>query len=98
MLYDTMQAICRVLELLVGSAYYVSSKRDETELLAATEAAQLRFPIYGYRKLSKELQQREFAAGEQGALRTVASVGNEPFGWASACPDDRLPSLLPALS
>jgi hypothetical protein len=58
-----VQAICRVLELPVSSTSYASSRRDETELLAAAEVVLLRFPFYGYRKLSKELQRRSFAAG-----------------------------------
>jgi transposase InsO family protein len=63
------------LELPVSSAYYVSSKRDDTNLLAAAEAVLLRFPFYGYRKLSQELQRRGFAAGEQVARRLLSQLG-----------------------
>lgn len=70
-----IQAICQALELPVSSAYYVSSKRDDTELLAAAEAVLLRFPFYGYRKLSKALQRRGFAIGEQVARRLLRQLG-----------------------
>lgn len=59
----------------MSSAYYVSSKRDETDLLAAAEAVLLRFPFYGYRKLSQELQRRGFVAGEQVARRLLRQLG-----------------------
>jgi transposase InsO family protein len=49
-----VQAICRVLDVPVSSACYVSSKRDDTGLLAAAEAILLQFLFYGYRKLSKQ--------------------------------------------
>ena len=70
-----VQAICRALELPVSSAYYVSSKRDEAALLAAAEAVLLRFPFYGYRKLSKALQRDGFTAGEQVARRLLRQLG-----------------------
>jgi putative transposase len=44
-------------------------------LLAAPLPLLLRFPFYGYRKLSPALQQRGFAAGEQVARRLLRQLG-----------------------
>jgi len=68
-----VQAICRALELPMSNAYYVSSKRDDTELLAAAEAVLLRFPFYGYRKLSQALQRG--GLDEQVARRLLRQLG-----------------------
>lgn len=70
-----VQAICRALEVPVSSAYYQSSKRDDTDRLAAAEAVLLRFPFYGYRKLSQALQRAGFPAGEHVARRLLHQLG-----------------------
>ena len=70
-----IQAICRALDVPVSSTYYHPSKRDDTDLLAAAETILLRFPFYGYCKLSKALQRGGFPAGEQVARRLLHQLG-----------------------
>lgn len=84
-----LQTVRRALGVPVSSAYYGSSKRDDTDLLAVAEAILLRFPFYWYRKLSKTLQR---------SPATAAPVGHDSCGRASARPDDRQPLLPPASS
>jgi hypothetical protein len=50
----------QALEVPVSTAYYHSSKRDDADLPKDDEAILLRFPFYGYRKLSNALQRACF--------------------------------------
>lgn len=70
-----VKAICAVLDCPVSTAYYASVARDDTDVLAAAEQVLLRFPFYGYRKLSQELARQGWAVGEHVARRLLHTLG-----------------------
>lgn len=70
-----VKAICKALECPVSTAYYTSVARDESVVLAAAEQVLLRFPFYGYRKLSQEMVRQGYGVGEHVARRLLRTLG-----------------------
>lgn len=70
-----VKAICTALDCPVSTAYYASVAADETALLTAAEQILLRFPFYGYRKLSKEMARQGHRVGEHVARRLLRELG-----------------------
>lgn len=70
-----VKAVCAALDCPTSSAYYAPVVKDEGEMVAAAEQVLLRFPFYGYRKLSKALTRRGYAVGEHVARRLLRQLG-----------------------
>ena len=51
--------VCKVLDSARSSYYYQAQCLDETVLKAAIEAVAAEWPTYGYRRVTKELQQQK---------------------------------------
>jgi putative transposase len=51
--------VCKVLDSARSSYYYQAQPPDETALKAAIEAVAAEWPTYGYRRVTKELQQQK---------------------------------------
>jgi transposase InsO family protein len=51
--------VCKVLASARSSSYYQAQPPDETALKAAIEAVAAEWPTYGYRRVTKELQQQK---------------------------------------
>jgi putative transposase len=70
-----VKAICEVLDCPGSTVYYRSTKLDESGLQAAAEQILLRFPFYGYRKLSKQLARQGYPVGEHVTRRLLHQLG-----------------------
>jgi putative transposase len=51
-----VRLLCRVLDVNPGSYYYVPQGRDDLGLLSRMEGVLLRFPTYGYRRVTAQLR------------------------------------------
>lgn len=71
----SVKAICTALNCPVSTTYYATVAADETVLLTAAEQILVRFPFYGYRKLSKELTRQGQPVGEHVARRLLRELG-----------------------
>lgn len=70
-----VKAVCAALNCPSSSAYYVPVVKDECALVDAAEQVLLRFPFYGYRKLSKALTRQGYTVGEHVARRLLRQLG-----------------------
>jgi transposase InsO family protein len=70
-----VKTLCAALDCPVSTAYYVSMTNEATDVLVAAEQVLLRFPFYGYRKLSKALTRQGYAVGEHVARRLLQQLG-----------------------
>jgi transposase InsO family protein len=70
-----VKAVCEALDCPVSTVYYRSVKADESVLVAAAEQILLRFPFYGYRKLSKALARQGYPVGEHVTRRLLRQMG-----------------------
>jgi putative transposase len=70
-----VKAVCTALDCPASSSYYVPVVKDEREVIAAAEQVLLRFPFYGYRKLSKALTRQGHSVGEHVARRLLSQLG-----------------------
>jgi transposase InsO family protein len=70
-----VKALCEALDCPLSTVYYHSVKADESQLVAAAEQILLRFPFYGYRKLSQALTREGYAVGEHVTRRLLRQLG-----------------------
>lgn len=70
-----VKALCEALDCPLSTVYYRSLKVDESRLVAAAEQILLRFPFYGYRKLSKALARQGHPVGEHVTRRLLRQLG-----------------------
>jgi putative transposase len=70
-----VKAVCEALECPLSTAYYHVVKADASQVVAAAEQILLRFPFYGYRKLSKALARAGYPVGEHVTRRVLRQLG-----------------------
>ena len=63
--------VCKLLGLAPSTYYYESAGQDDLSLLSAIEDVLLRFPTYGYRRVTKQLQREEHAVNHKRVLRVM---------------------------
>ena len=89
-----VQLLCGLVEMAPSSYYYVPCGRDDLALLARIEEVLLRFPTYGYRRVTAQLrregqevnrkrvqrvmQENDLLAGVQRGVRTTDSWHSYP--------------------
>jgi transposase InsO family protein len=70
-----VKVLCETLDCPLSTVYYRSVKVDESRLVAAAEQILLRFPFYGYGKLSKALARQGHPVGEHVTRRLLRQLG-----------------------
>lgn len=73
-----VRVLCRVLEMVSSTYYYRGAVRDGLSLLAAVEEVLRRFPTYGYRRVTAQLQQEELRVNHNRVHRVME--GERPAG------------------
>lgn len=101
-----VKVLCEVLGVARSTVYYTPVvKPDEAALLAAIEALLMRWPFYGYRRVTAQLKRQGWAVGETrvrrllGVLEYSASVGRVRVTTTDSQHDlPRFPNLLVGLA
>lgn len=70
-----LRRLCATLACPTSTAYYMSQKRDESDLVVAMEQVLLRFPFYGYRKVHQALLRQGMVVGEHVVRRLLRQLG-----------------------
>lgn len=63
--------LCDILELVPSTYYYEPQGQDDLGLLSLIEEVLLRFPTYGYRRVTKQLQRAEHRVNHKRVLRVM---------------------------
>jgi transposase InsO family protein len=63
--------LCDLLELAPSTFYYTSQGQDDLSLLSLIEGVLLRFPTYGYRRVTKQLQRERQCVNHKRVLRVM---------------------------
>jgi len=70
-----VRLVCRVLAVAPSSLYYQPSPPDESRLKAAIGELAGRWPTYGYRRITAELQRAGWAVNHKRVARLMAAMG-----------------------
>jgi putative transposase len=69
------QVLCEALDCPRSSYYYEAPTADEVPLVEAIEQIMLRFPFYGYRRLTAELGRQGWQVNEKAVRRVMKAMG-----------------------
>lgn len=69
-----VQWLCRLLNLPRSSYYRVAQPGDETALVTAMETVLMRWPFYGYRRMTAQLRREGFQVGERVVRRVLRQM------------------------
>ena len=72
------QTVCAVLDLPRSTLYYQPRHRDEAALKAALVAVAGEFPTYGYRRVTAELQRRDWPVNRKHIAALMGELGLKP--------------------
>lgn len=70
-----VRTVCHVLGVAVSSHYHRPAGRDDAALRAAIEAVAGRWPTYGYRRITAELQRAGWAVNHKRVARLLSEMG-----------------------
>lgn len=70
-----IQVLCEALDCPRSSYYYEAPTRDDVPLVEAIEQIMLRFPFYGYRRLTAELGRQGWQVNEKVVRRVMKVMG-----------------------
>jgi putative transposase len=70
-----VQVLCETLDCPRSSYYYAAVSVDDAPLVEAMEQIMLRFPFYGYRRLTAELGRQGWAVNEKVVRRVMKQMG-----------------------
>lgn len=70
-----VQVLCEALDCPRSSYYYEAPTRDDVPLVEAIEQIMLRFPFYGYRRLTAELGRQGWQVNEKVVRRVMKVMG-----------------------
>lgn len=70
-----IQVLCETLDCPRSSYYYEAALLDDTALVEVIEQILLRFPFYGYRRLTAELGRQGWQLNEKVVRRVMKQLG-----------------------
>ena len=99
-----VRLLCKVLDISPSSYYYVPRGRDDLALLSRVEGVLLRFPTYGYRRVTAQLSREEYHVNHKRVRRVMrendllAGVRRRPRTTNSRHSYGRFPNLVQDLA